>query len=334
MPKNTDHSNMRQILLDFPSQFALGLEASAKVKVSGQFDNIIVCGMGGSAWPGELVNTYLIDLKIPLFVSRDYFLPKETTAKSLIFASSYSGDTEEMLSAYGEARKRNLTIVGFSKGGTLAKLCQEDGIPLAQYPDLGPSYQPRYATGLMFAAMVKVLSNSELVAPKDAEIKATASFLGQLDNEALGKKLAKELKNKIPLIYSSEQYKTIPFIWKIKFNETAKVMAFSERFPEMNHNDMTGFTLNKKQGKFFAFFLRNKNDHPRIQTRMNITAQLLESEGVRVIFLDSQGDTRLEQIFSLINLGDWITYYLALKYGIDPTPTDLQAAFKKQLSKI
>jgi len=332
MPKNIDQSNLRQIILDFPSQLETGLRLAEGVKAEGQFENIVVCGMGGSAWPGELVNTYLIDLKIPLYVSRDYFLPKETTKNSLIFTSSYSGDTEETLSMYREAKKRGLKIIAFTKGGALAKLCQEDGTSVVQYPDLGPGYEPRYATGLMFSAFVKVLANSGLIASKDNEIKEAADFLKQNNKEAEGKEIAKKLKKQIPLIYSREEWKIISFIWKIKFNETAKVMAFADRFSEMNHNDLTGFTLSKKQGHFCALFLRDQDDHERVKVRMELTKNILEKLGVKVLEINSQGASRLERIFSLINQGDWIAYYLALAYKVDPAPTEIQREFKKQLA--
>jgi glucose/mannose-6-phosphate isomerase len=332
--KTIDKSNMRQVLKNFPFQFEKALKFSKGIKVKGKFDNVIVCGMGGSAWPGELVDTYLSDLKIPLFVCRDYTLPKEATKKSLIFSSSYSGDTEEPISTYGEARKRKLTIVGFSKGGLLEKLCRRDKVPFVKYPDDGSGFQPRYATGYIFVSLVKVLSNSGLVSDKSKEIIKTAQFLKNLNLENRGRNLAQELKGKIPLIYSSDQLKSIPYIWKIKFNETSKVMAFNNYFPEMNHNDMTGFTLSKRQGRFYAIFLRDREDHLRIKARMQITSKLLKSKGTKVIFIDSLGNDRLSRIFSLINFGDWVTYYLALENGIDPTPTKLQVEFKKRLAKI
>lgn len=332
--KNIDKSNMRRVLKEFSRQFLLALEFAKDIKVEERFDNIIVCGMGGSAWPADLVDTYLMDLKIPLYVCRDYNLPKETTKKSLIFSSSYSGDTEETISTYREARKRKLTIVGFSKGGLLEKLCRRDKVPFVKYPDDGPDFQPRYATGYAFTSFVKVIANSGLASDRSKEIQATAKFLEELNFENKGKDLAKKLAGKIPLIYSSDQFKIIPYIWKIKFNETSKLMAFNNYFPEMNHNDMTGFTLNRKQGNFFAFFLADKDDHPKIKKRMEITSKLLASKGVQVFFVASQGKNRLERMFSLINLGDWITYYMALKKYIDPTEVKMQAEFKKKLKNI
>lgn len=332
--KTIDKSNMRQVLKNFSFQFEKALNFSMGIKVQGKIDNIIICGMGGSAWPANLVRTYLTDLKIPLFVCRDYILPKETTKKSLIFSSSYSGDTEETISTYKEARKRKLTIVGFSKGGLLERLCHRDRVLFVKYPDDGPGFQPRYATGYIFVSLVKVLSNSGLVADKSKEIVKTGQFLKNLNLENRGQKLAHELKGKIPLIYSSNQLRIIPYIWKIKFNETSKVMAFNNYFSEMNHNDMTGFTLSKRQGRFYAIFLTDKEDHPKIKARMRITSKLLESRGTRVVFINSEGDNRLSRIFSLINFGDWVTYYLALENGIDPTPTKLQVEFKKRLAKI
>jgi len=332
--KKIDKSNMYQVLKKFPFQFEKALKFTKGIKVRGHFDNLIICGMGGSAWPGELVKVYLTELKIPLFVCRDYNLPKETTKRSLIFSSSYSGDTEETISTFKEAQKRKLTIVGFSKNGLLEKLCRKNKIPFVKYPDDGPDFQPRYATGYIFVSFIRVLSNSGLISDKSKEIKKAAEFLRRLNFENKGKILAKKLIGKIPLIYSSDQFKIIPYIWKIKFNETSKIMAFNERFPEMNHNEMTGFTLSKNQGKFYALFLRDKEDHPRIKKRMEITSWLLKSKKVEITFIDSKGSNRLERMFSLINLGDWVTYYLALENGVDPTETELQVKFKKKLGRI
>lgn len=328
-----DKYNMYQVLLDFPKQFKRALAFSKNVSVSGEFDNIIVSGMGGSSLPGELIKT-CFSSKIPIFVNRDYSLPEIASKKSLIFASSYSGNTEETLSVYKEAKKRHLKTVGFCSGGQLEQLCKQDKTPFIKYPAEAPGFQPRFALGYAFAAMTRVLSNSGIIKDYSRYVSDTSNFLEKnkkcLENNGIS--LAKKLKEKTPIIYTSDRLKALGYAWKLKLNETSKILAFYNFFPELNHSEMVAYT-NKPKGKFIVVILRDENDYKKILKRMEITAGLIKKKGVDVNIFDLKGKSTLSKIFYSIYLVDWISYYLAIENGIDPTPVKIADDFKKRLKK-
>jgi glucose/mannose-6-phosphate isomerase len=343
MVKNVDKSNLKQIILDFPEQFAQGIEIAKNIKVKGNFDRVIVCGMGGSAIAGDVLAKWL-EKELTILVNRTYQLPFGINKKSLIFISSYSGNTEEVIAEYQEARKKKLTIVCFCSGGELERLCQKERIPLVNIPKGFPS---RYALGLEFSAMATVLSNSGLIKDRSKEIIALGKYLKKLNNRKpggkgpwailVGKSLAKKLIGKIPLIYASDKYKALAYNWKIKFNENSKSPAFANYFPELNHNELEGMVDERKspfpdKPIFHCLILRDFDDHPRIQKGMELTAKILNQTGLPTEIINLSGQTFLEKIFSGILLADWTSFWLALEYGVDPMETKAIEEFKKQLT--
>jgi glucose/mannose-6-phosphate isomerase len=321
-----------KILKDFPNQFerSLDLAKNARVKFK-NFENIIILGIGGSAWSGDLVDIYLTtELKIPIYINRDYTLPKYTTSNSLVIVIAYSGNTEEPLSAYKEALQKKMTIFAITSGGILKELCEKNHTPIVLIPSGIP---PRCATGYIFTSILVLLSNLNLISSKEKDIKQTANALKTLKLEAKAMEIAKKLVNKIPIIYASDRFKAISRIWKIKLNETSKVMAFHNYLPELNHNELMGYTYSKLQGKFHVIIIRDKEDHPRVKKRMELTAELIKSMGIEVTMIDTIEGSLLTRIFGTLLLGDWISYYLALEYGADPIETKLQEDFKKAMSK-
>ncbi len=321
---------MRKVILDFPKQFSDGLDAAKDVKIIGDFNQLIFCGMGGSALPGEILKALRNFYEWPLAIKihKSYGLPVRISSRALVLAISYSGNTEETISSYEEAKKRNLTIIGVATGGKLAKLCKKDRTPLVKIP--GTDIQPRSALGYQVAAVIKALSNSSIIENLDKDILEMAKNLNPKKSEEQGKKLAKKINGKIPIIYASDKFKALAQIWKINFNENSKSPAFWNYFPELNHNEMVGFE--KNQNPFHIIILRDKKlDHPRILKRMEITAELLKDKKIDVDFVDILEASLLTKIFSVILLGAWTSYYLALEYGIDPTPVKIVEEFKKKL---
>jgi len=333
MDKTIDKYNMRQFLLDFPNQFTRALEFSKGVKVSGDFENIIVTGIGGSTLPGDLVKLCLPDLKLPVIVNRDYDLPKEATKNSLIFISSYSGNTEEPLSVYREARKRGLRMVGFCSGGELERLCKKDGIPYVKYPKEREGFQSRFALGYAFTAMVNVLHNSGLIGNKKKGILKICELLRKESKniEKQSRSLASKLTGSTPVVYSSEKNRGLAYVWKINFNENSKIPAFYNSFPELNHNEMVGYT--NPQGKFHVIVLRDKNDHSRILKRMDITPKVIDSDKTTTETIDLKNETIIPKMFHSIYLAMWTSYHLALEYGIDPTPVEMIEDLKKRMRR-
>jgi len=323
-----DKSNMRQIILDFPRQFRVGIKAAKNVKVTGSFDKVLICGMGGSALPGDILkmwrNAYKIEL--PLSIHRNYGLPHLADEKYLIICISYSGNTEEVLSSFKEARRKNLSIACIASGGKLAELCNKNNIPVAV---ISKGFQPRMALGFQFGALMKILVNCKMIENDLENILSLEKRLKPQSLESQGKTIAKKLKNKVPIIYGSDSKKELVRIWKIKFNENSKIPAFSNCFPEMNHNEMAGFE--KIKNIFHIIILRDSTDNARTLKRMKLTAEILKNKGVPVDFIEILGRDILYKIFNNILLVDWISYYLALNHEIDPTPVKIIEEFKKKM---
>ncbi|MFA6973517.1 MAG: bifunctional phosphoglucose/phosphomannose isomerase [Parcubacteria group bacterium] len=340
MQKNNplDRENLRQVILDSPQQFAAGLELAKNIKIEGDFKLIEISGMGGSSLPANILRIYLnsLYLKNPkknkalgIFQNRSYSLPHEAYKNCLNFFASYSGNTEETIFSLKEAIKHKLPSIGFGTGGKLVELCQKNNIPCVILP---AGIQPRYATGYFFAAMFQVLVNCGLIEDMGRELVQLAKKLEKDAKklEAQGKKIAQKLVGKTPIIYSTPKYKSLAMIWKIKINENAKTPAFYNFYPELNHNEMVGFTL--PQGKFHVITLINQDTHPQNIKRMRITAKLLKKNGIDTTFIEMENSNVFHTIFSTLLLGDWISYYLALAYKQDPTPVVMVEDLKKQLA--
>jgi glucose/mannose-6-phosphate isomerase len=321
---------MKQDILDFPQQFKKGLEIADQIKVEGKFENIIVSGMGGSAWPADILSVWL---GLPIRVNRNYQL--SASKKDLAIFSSYSGNTEECLAAYQEALKKGLTMAVVTSGGQLKELCQRNGTPLVEIPT---GLVPRMATGYIFTALYSVSANSGLIKDKSSEILEMAGNLKPADQEKQGQDAAKKLKGKIPLIYVSDKLKVLGYIWKIKFNENSNSPAFTHYFPELNHNELEGMAHEKEcdfhdKPIFHCLILKDPADQPEIKKRMDLTAQILNEGGLPTEIIDLAGQSLLERIFSSILLADWASYYLAQEYGTDPLAEETIEEFKRKMKE-
>lgn len=337
---SVDKSNLRQVILNSPNQIRWTIDNWKKVYLNEAFSNVILCGMGGSAWPMEFVINYLsnspgIKLKnIPFFVHRNYRLPAAAVKDSLLIFSSHSGDTEETLTAYGEAIKSGLNGIVITSGGILEKLAIKNNTPLIKIPE--PSIPPRYVTGYIVGFLLKLLANNGIIKDVSRELIKTSEYLEKIISsgklERQGIELAKKLKNKIPLIYSSVNYKIAAKVWKIKFNENSKVPAFWNYIPELNHNELVGFSKANVR-RFFVLILKDNKDNKSILKVMDITAGLLKKRNMLFEFIEMTGDNFFDKMFSAMLLGDWISYYLAIEQRIDPCAVEIISEFKKQLKE-
>jgi len=341
VPKKLDKSNFRQFILTVPFQFETGMSLAQDMKVQGDFKNIVISGMGGSALPANLLRIYCDDLfkthseykPFEIYVNRYYSLPRQSyNSNTLNIISSYSGTTEEAISSLEEAHAANLPFVGLSSGGKLEELCKQYGVPHVKLPIPYPNFQPRMGTGYFFGSMLKLLTNQNLVPDTSQEIFSLAKKLNSQmgDFEKKGIELAAKLKGKTPVIYASPTYKSVAMVWKIKINENAKTPAFWNFFPEANHNEMVGFT--NPQTKFFIIMLKDPQDNERNLRRYEATAKLLKEKGIKSEIIAMESNDVFSKIFSSISLADWTSYYLALEYGQDPTPVDMVESLKKILA--
>lgn len=336
-----DKSNLRLVILETPGQFEVGLTLAKNIKVEGKFENVMISGMGGSALPANLLRTYCNSLfknnptykPFEIYINRYYLLPPESyRLNTLNFIASYSGNTEETVGSLEEARRANLAFVGFSSGGKVEELCKKYGAPHVKLPIPNPNFQPRMGTGYFFSSMFQLLVNQSFLPDTTNELLSLAEKLNNRmsEFEERGKELARKLKGKTPVIYSSPKYKPVAMVWKIKINENAKTPAFWNFFPEANHNEMVGFT--NPQGKFFIIMLKDPEDDERNLKRYESTSKLLAEKGVESEILVMEGSDVFSKIFSSLNLADWTSYYLALEYGQDPTPVGMVEDLKKILA--
>lgn len=342
--RKIDQKRMYDLIYDFPLQLTegahLGFIADLNLE-SFTPDSITLAGMGGSAIGGDLARSYLAsELKIPFWVCRNYNLPEFVNDKSLVFVSSYSGNTEETLSAYQEAKRRKAKIIAITSGGKLLEECKTFNYPFILLPKGLP---PRAALGYSFTPILVTLSRSGLVSDKIKELEKTSNFLEENRNEYSlerksgenpAKTLAINLFQKIPIIYSSTDYfDAVGYRWKGQLCENSKILAFNNYFPEFNHNELVGWkVLDHIREKLVVIILQDKKDHPRIQRRMQIVKEIIEKEKVKVIEIKSEGEDLLCRIFSLIQLGDFTSFYLAILNHADPTPVEVIDYLKNKLA--
>lgn len=342
-----DKSNMLRLLLSFPEQVIkarqIGEQGVKKIRRynDSKISNIIFAGMGGSAIAGDVVIACLEDeVSIPLSITRDYFLPHFVDETSLIFILSYSGDTEESLSAYQDAVNRKAQIICVTSGGTLADWARRDNFPLFVIPAGQP---PRTAIGYLSIPLFIALSHLGIIANKTKELSETQRLLqlkSQLyrpdNNFNLAEEISQKIQEKIPVIYSAVGLTQVAAMrWKCQFSENAKILAFYNSFPELNHNEIVGWEMLKDIFKHFQIIiLRDKDDYYRTQKRMEITKEILAQESISTIELESEGESKLARLFSLIYLGDVISFYLAVNYGVDPTSIKKIQILKDKLKMI
>lgn len=342
-----DQKNMRQLLVDFPSQLERSIRLTHSFPLPNwknfKFENLVLAGMGGSAIGGDLVRSYLTyQLKIPFQISRHYLLPDFVTNKSLVFISSYSGNTEETLSAYAEAKKRKAKIIAITSGGKLFDLAKKDKIPVLLIPGGLP---PRAALGYSFGPLLILFSRLGFIPDQTAFLKETASFLNKRNeiyqksiphSKNPAKSLARRLYQKIPIIYSGcDYFDSVAIRWKQQLCENAKNLAFVNFFPEFNHNELVGWqNKNNSKHNLIVLFLKDKDDHKRVKARTEIVKGILKREKIELFEIESQGGNLLQRMFYLIQLGDWTSFYLAMLNGVDPTPIQVIDYLKKQLEKI
>jgi glucose/mannose-6-phosphate isomerase len=340
-----DPSGMRNLLVEFPDQIEnavrIGKAARMPYRASA-IDAIVLTGLGGSAIGGDVLRSYLADsLDVPFIVNRNYVLPEFVGPRTLVIVASYSGSTEETIAAHQDANRRKAKVLCISSNGETAKMAAQRKQPLITIPK---GFPPRTALGYAFFPPLVALTTMGFIRSRDKEIRETVRLLRRLagvygsltrkDNLAL--ETAKKLYNKLPIIYSAaDRLDVVNTRWRGQLAENSKVLAFGHVLPEMNHNELVGWKALKRQMEDMAVvFLRDKGDHERITIRAGITKSIVGEYAGRVLELESQGVSPLARMFSLIYLGDWVSYYLALMNGVDPTPVRVIDYLKRELSKV
>ncbi len=331
------------------AQDALGIAERQWQQLEQRFDlpdlsfpvaNIVYCGMGGSAlaaqvslsWPGY---------KLPFEIVRSYTLPDYVANNTLCIVGSYSGNTEETLNCLEQAQARGAHIVAMASGGKLQAIAEANNYPLALIPAAG---QPRFAVLYMLKALVTILGKANLTPIDDADqiMHKAGEFLGNTLKQwqpivpaanNIAKQVAQELMGKSVVVYSGPLLFPAAYKWKISFNENAKHIAWCNQLSEFNHNEMLGWTQQPIQKPYAVIDLRSNLEHPRIQKRFEVTERLLSGLRPAPIVVRPRGADVLQQLLWTIALGDFVSLYLALLNGLNPTPVDLIEKFKKTLDE-
>ncbi len=341
-----DKSNMLGIIERFPEQIknSYDVENSPILGSYLKIDNIIISGMGASSITGDIVQSLFIDrVDIPIFVNRQYYLPKWANKNTLLISQSYSGNTEETLNAFKNGYQKRCKIIGISSGGKLQELCEKSEIPFIKIPS---GFPPRTATGFMlFSSIFAIKKIGILKKDIDSDIEETISVINDLknhikkeipENQNISKQLAKKIFNTIPQIYGFEFYTPIAKRWCTQFNENSKIICRYDEVPECNHNDIVGWSMNPEVSKKFTCILFRDSDNESIyiSKRLNFMKKLFEEISGNVIEIQVKGKKRLAKMIYAMYLGDFTSCYLAVLRGIDPTPVDAITELKSELAKL
>lgn len=338
-----DPQSMRSLLESFPEQVQTAAENGRAVSLPkpGDISVILITGLGGSAIGGDLIRSLAEgQLKIPVLVNRNYYLPAFVNASTLVFACSYSGNTEETLSAYKQCRKAGAAVVCITSGGQLESMAERDGYPVLRLPGGLP---PRAALGHAFITLLAAMQAMQIMPNLDESIGETISLLQKLrgrygtDNpESINpaKSLASALCHRIVALYgSSGIMETAAYRWRSQIEENAKNLAFHHVLPEMNHNELVGWQYPEEVlRKIGVVFLRDKGDHPQTQRRFELVKSLIDGKAGTVHDAWSEGDSVLARVLSMVYLGDFVSLYLAYLNNTDPTPVAVIDYLKQNLS--
>lgn len=348
--KEIDTSNMYDILSSFNEQIleAHSIGQSCEIfKNTDVPENIIILGMGGSAIGGDLLNSYSMATDgashLKIFVNRNYDLPGYVDNRFHVIASSYSGGTEETVSAFSMALNKTDKLLSICTGGKLSVLANNNGIPLVKIPG---GMQPRCALGFSFVVLLNIMMRTgaysdNAIIETESGIDETIEMLTKkseiykkFENNNPAIDLASKIFGKIPVFYSSSQrLDSVNLRWRGQIQENAKHLAFGALLPEMNHNEINGWLLPEKLQKDFIFiFLEDIDDHPRVTLRFEALESVLKGQGKKVIRLKPEGRTLLARMFDSIYLGDWTSYYLALMNEQDPTSIPVITKLKNYIS--
>ncbi|NQU99061.1 bifunctional phosphoglucose/phosphomannose isomerase [Candidatus Woesearchaeota archaeon] len=321
-----DKEDMKSIIQGFASQINLAYRQKVEVNFDGEINKVIIAGMGGSAIAGDILKAYLHKEKTPIIVNRDYDLPNDADTKTLVVISSYSGNTEETISSYKDALRKGCKTVIITSGGKLSNMAITNRTQVIKIPrDL----QPRAALGYSFFPMLRVMEILRITGNHKKEVEHLVKGLDKKIFMETGINLSEKLVGRVPIIYSSELFGPVAYRWKTQLNENSKVMAFYNLFPELNHNELS--STKNLTAKFHCIMIRTDLDPHRVVKRMEITKDRYRKQGIDVTDIAIKGDTLLTKLFSSIYIGDWTSYFLALRYETDPTPVNEVEELKKAL---
>lgn len=302
---------------------------------------VMLAGMGGSGLAAKAYKNFA-ELSVPFEIIQDYKLPERTNKQSLLICSSYSGNTEEIISVISQALEPTRAdsrpmIIVIASGGKLLEIAKQHSLPFVVLPS---GFQPRHTFGYQYRALAEIMDTASLKKDEINEIEESAKWLKDKSNNLLpdvptkdnpAKELAQELVGNSIVVYSSNLFSPAAYKWKISFNENAKTVAWYNSFPEFNHNEFIGWASHPTDKPYKIVDLRSSFDNERIQMRFDVSERLLSGKRPHPQTVNAEGDGLLKQLMWLILYGDFVSLYVAILNGLNPTPVELIEKLKDQL---
>lgn len=330
---------MKSLIENFPSQLeeALQISESATLTPYTGITNVVIAGMGGSGIGGNLVTAWTAQsISVPIYISKSYEAPSFISPSTLFIACSFSGGTEETIAAAEQALAKGAKIVAITSGGKLGDWCKKHHLDQINIP--GHSNSPRASIGYSFVQLLYILHVYGLTPSAMREdIKETASLLTSeataIQSEA--KKLAKAMVGKLPVFYADSKLEAVVLRTQQQIAENSKQLSHTNVFPEMNHNELVGWMYPKVVfDNLVTVMLRTSFDHPRTSKRMDISEGIFAKVAPEIHTLSAKGTSFVAQSLYLINVLDWVSFYLAEENNVDPFPVDAITFLKNELAKV
>jgi glucose/mannose-6-phosphate isomerase len=342
--ETVDAAQMRARLAALPQQCAEAYAAGRSLTLPASYRNanrIVIAGMGGPGIGAALAQAlYAETARVPIAAWRDYGLPGFAQGpQTLVIASSTSGNTEEVLDAFGTAAQRGCAVIALAGGGALAQQARALDAPLVSYTF---EHQPREAIGwhafpliALLAALGVIDDPAGDVAEAVAVMEDTGRKIGVESPAARNpaKRMAGQVVDRLPIIYGAGMLAPVARRWKTVLNENAKLLAACDEMPDLNHNSIEGLEQAEAVWqKSIVIQLRSDHDHPRVSRRFDTTTRLMLEAGINQDTIRARGKSALAQQFSLVQFGDWVSYYAAIMSGVDPTPVRVIGRMKEEMA--
>jgi glucose/mannose-6-phosphate isomerase len=322
--------------MKFPAQLREAIEIGEAATIRPHHFPIykaILCGMGGSGIGGTVVADLIADeCSCPYIINNSYTLPAFVDKYTLLVISSYSGNTEETISALGLAISTGAKVVCITSGGKILDIAKTNDLDCIILPD--ECLSPRSCIGYSMVAQLFVLQNHGLISGNILDNLKIAVDLITFEQEDIifkAQKIASLLYKKTPVIYTADRAESVGIRWRQQFNENAKILSWHSVMPEMNHNELEGWQT--KHEDIAVIFLRYKDDHKRIQVRMDLTKQMVNQYAATVIEIYSKGQSLAEKVIYMIHFGDWVSWYLAQLNHVDASEISGINFLKAELKK-